>query len=92
MASRAASYLFTEEEQQAYDELCGGMRESLNPVGEAQILLAQEICDDSWRLQRARNFESAIFADAVIGSSPIPKNPPVIAKSRYSRAFSRPQF
>jgi hypothetical protein len=57
-------YLFGEDEQQAYDELCRGMRESLQPAGEAETQLTQEICDDSWRLRRAANFESAIFADA----------------------------
>ena len=56
-------YLFSDAEQQAYDDLCRDLTHSLAPVGEAEIQITRQLCDDRWRLQRAAQFESAIFAE-----------------------------
>ena len=60
----ARIYIFSDSEQQAYDELCRGFEESFNPQTDAERTLVRAISDDNFRLRRAANFESAIFAEA----------------------------
>jgi hypothetical protein len=55
-------YLFTAEEQPAFDAHCKGIHESLKPVGALEIDITQGIAEDRWRLNRARALESGIFA------------------------------
>ena len=43
--------LLTAEEQQAFDQHCTGIRESLEPVGALETELAQSIAEDHWRLK-----------------------------------------
>src|SRR5579862_4078738 len=57
-------YIFTEAEQQVYDELCRGFEESFDPQTDAERTLVRQISDDSYRLRRAANHESVIFAEA----------------------------
>jgi hypothetical protein len=57
-------YIFSDAEQQAYDELCRGFEESFDPKTEAERQLVRAISDDNFRLRRAANFESAIFAES----------------------------
>src|SRR6202453_3452825 len=59
--------LLTADEQQAFDQHCTGIRESLQPVGALEIELAQSIAEDHWRLKRARAIETGIFAAGVLG-------------------------
>jgi hypothetical protein len=59
--------LLTAEEQQAFDQHCTGIRESLDPVGALETELAQSIAEDHWRLKRARAIETGIFAAGVLG-------------------------
>jgi hypothetical protein len=59
--------LLTAEEQQAFDQHCTGIRESLQPVGALETELAQSIAEDHWRLKRARAIETGIFAAGVLG-------------------------
>src|SRR5580692_5640425 len=59
--------LLTSEEQQAFDQHCTGIRESLAPVGALEVELAQSIAEDHWRLKRARAIETGIFAAGVLG-------------------------
>src|SRR5580692_9966431 len=59
--------LLTSEEQQAFDQHCTGIRESLAPVGALETELAQSIAEDHWRLKRARAIETGIFAAGVLG-------------------------
>ena len=58
-------YLFTPEDQRAYEHLCKGMRQSLAPVGFLEEDLVDAICDDRWRLKRAAAIENQIFADSL---------------------------
>ena len=67
-------YLFSDAEQQAYDELCRGLTHSLAPVGEAEIQITRQLCNDRWRLQRAAQFESAIFAERAARFASDPEN------------------
>src|SRR5580698_5684426 len=57
----------TADEQQAFDQHCTGIRESLEPVGALETELAQSIAEDHWRLKRARAIETGIFAAGVLG-------------------------
>src|ERR1700685_4198834 len=59
--------LLTADEQQAFDQHCTGIRESLAPVGALEIDLAQSIAEDRWRLKRARAIETGIFALGQLG-------------------------
>jgi hypothetical protein len=59
--------LLTADEQQAFDQHCNGIRESLAPVGALELELAQSIAEDHWRLKRARAIETGIFAAGVLG-------------------------
>jgi hypothetical protein len=59
--------LLTADEQQAFDQHCTGIRESLQPVGALEIDLAQSIAEDHWRLKRARAIETGIFALGHLG-------------------------
>src|SRR5580658_4897246 len=59
--------LLTADEQQAFDQHCTGIRESLQPVGALEIELAQSIAEDHWRLKRARAIETGIFALGHLG-------------------------
>jgi hypothetical protein len=59
--------LLTAEEQQAFDQHCAGIRESLEPVGALETELAQSIAEDHWRIKRARAIETGIFAAGVLG-------------------------
>jgi hypothetical protein len=59
--------LLTADEQQAFDQHCTGIRESLEPVGALETELAQSIAEDHWRLKRARAIETGIFAAGVLG-------------------------
>jgi hypothetical protein len=54
--------IFTQEDQDAFDAHCEGIRESLAPQGALELELAQSIAEDRWRLKRARALEHAIFA------------------------------
>src|ERR1700691_4346696 len=54
--------LLTADENQAFDQHCTGIRESLQPVGALEVELAQSIAEDHWRLKRARAIESGILA------------------------------
>src|SRR5581483_6634887 len=56
-------YLFSPEETQAYNDLYTGLVKDCQPEGELQCSLVRLICDDTWRLQRASNFESVIFGE-----------------------------
>jgi hypothetical protein len=67
-------YLFTDGEQQAYDDLCRNLTYSLAPVGEAETQIVKQLCEDRWRLQRAARFESAIFAERAARFSADPGN------------------
>ena len=67
-------YLFSDAEQQAYDELCRDLTHSLAPSGEAEIQITRQLCDDRWRLQRAAQFESAIFAERAARFAADPEN------------------
>ena len=67
-------YLFSDAEQQAYDDLCHDLTHSLAPVGEAEIQITRQLCSDRWRLQRAAQFESAIFAERSARFASDPKN------------------
>jgi len=58
-----AIYLFSPEEEQAYNELHAGFLSSWQPENKFQLDLVRSLADDSWRLQRARTFESAIFTE-----------------------------
>jgi hypothetical protein len=62
--------LLTADEQQAFDQHCTGIRESLEPVGPLEIELAQSIAEDHWRLKRARALETGIFALGQLGALP----------------------
>jgi hypothetical protein len=55
-------YIFTPEDQEAFDQHCTGIRESFAPIGAFELDLAQSIAEDRWRLKRARALESGIFA------------------------------
>ena len=55
-------YIFTPEDQEAFDHHCTGIRESFNPVGAFELDLAQSIAEDRWRLKRARALETGVFA------------------------------
>ena len=57
-------YIFSDVEQQAYDDICRGLERDLNPQTEAERTLPRAISDDRYRLQRAAGFESAIFAES----------------------------
>jgi hypothetical protein len=59
--------LLTADEQQAFDQHCTGIRESLAPVGALETELAQSIAEDHWRLKRARALETGIFALGQLG-------------------------
>jgi len=59
--------LLTADEQQAFDQHCTGIRESLEPVGALELDLAQSIAEDRWRLKRARAIETGIFALSQLG-------------------------
>src|SRR5580698_4896094 len=59
--------LLTAEENEAFDQHCAGIRESLAPVGALETELAQSIAEDHWRLKRARAIETGIFAAGVLG-------------------------
>src|SRR6204780_2674750 len=59
--------LLTADEQQAFDQHCAGIRESLEPVGALEFELAQSIAEDHWRLKRARAIETGMFAAGVLG-------------------------
>jgi hypothetical protein len=59
--------LLTAEENEAFDQHCTGIRESLAPVGALELDLAQSIAEDHWRLKRARAIETGIFAAGVLG-------------------------
>src|SRR5580700_2666925 len=59
--------LLTADEQQAFDQHCTGIRESLAPVGALEIDLAQSTAEDRWRLKRARALETGIFALGHLG-------------------------
>src|SRR5580658_10005192 len=59
--------LLTADEQQAFDQHCTGIRESLEPVGALETELAQSIAEDHWRIKRARAIETGIFAAGVLG-------------------------
>jgi hypothetical protein len=59
--------LLTENEHEAFDQHCTGIRESLAPVGALELELAQSIAEDHWRLKRARAIETGIFAAGVLG-------------------------
>jgi hypothetical protein len=61
-------YLMSDAEREAYDRHCRGIHESLLPCGEMETQLVQSLADDRWRLARAANIESAIFADATAHS------------------------
>ena len=67
-------YLFTEAQQQAYDELCRDLTQSLAPVGAAEIEISRQLCDDRWRLMRSAQFESAIFAERAARFAADPEN------------------
>src|SRR5580693_9353378 len=54
--------ILTDDEHEAFDQHCAGIRESLEPVGALEIDLAQSIAEDHWRLNRARALETGIFA------------------------------
>src|SRR6202789_4388277 len=58
--------LLTADDQQAFDQHCTGIRESLEPVGTLETELAQSIAEDHWRLKRARAIETGIFAAGVL--------------------------
>jgi hypothetical protein len=55
--------LFSPAEQSAYDKHCRDSFESLKPEDNLQKTLAQQICDDHWRLDRAAALEESIFAE-----------------------------
>src|ERR1700684_1363175 len=59
--------LLTADEQEAFDQHCTGIRESLGPVGALDTELFQSIAEDHWRLKRARAIETGIFAAGVLG-------------------------
>jgi hypothetical protein len=59
--------LLTAAEQQAFEQHCTGIRESLQPVGALELELAQSIAEGHWRLKRARAIETGIFAAGVLG-------------------------
>jgi hypothetical protein len=63
--------IFTNEDRQAFDIHCDGIREAFEPVGALELDLAQSIAEDRWRLKRARALESGIFA---LGHSAEPSN------------------
>jgi len=54
--------LLTDEENQAFELHCAGIREALEPVGALELDLAQSIAEDRWRLKLARALETGIFA------------------------------
>jgi hypothetical protein len=52
----------TPEDQEAFKKHCDGIREALVPAGALEIVLAQTIAEDYWRLNRARALENTILA------------------------------
>ena len=50
------------EDRAYYASFCKEMLADLNPEGAIERVLAQAICDNAWRLERARNMEANILA------------------------------
>ena len=60
-------HLSTAEEHEAYQKHCQLYLQALEPVGDLEQELAQEIAEDRWRIKRARAIEANIFAYGQVG-------------------------
>jgi hypothetical protein len=68
-------HLFTDAEQKAFALHCKGIVESLHPVGDLEMSLAQSVAENHWRLQRIRTIESCAFAVGLEGGAGHPACP-----------------